>query len=289
MVTEKERKKIKGLWESESFWGAFTGSTTFRKALESEGIHVSQKELLGILKTIPSYVNKAKRVKVGRSRPYRVTTVDQLWEVDMANVDLKIKRQSDFKSFMVVVDVFSRRIWTRPLTNEKKESLIEQFESIFKDYGKVPVQIQGDMQFHPLKSFFESKNILFRTTARRMKAAIAENSIWLIKKRLGHALATKTQTGLDWTHFLPKITEAVNKTPREKLGNLRPFDIDRPEMDPIVRASSSLPKLVNWREQMKNKEAYDKSDGLKEGDWVLYDYKKMKGFEKYHHNKVLYF
>ena len=283
MLTEKKRKQLLSYWEDPQFAGSFSGSSTFMDALKKRGIKVSEKDVVLFLNSIPSYVNRVHRLKITKYRPYTVQGVNLLWEADVGIMDT---RSSTFKAFVLCVDVYSRRIFTSAIEGYTLPQLQAALEDIFKqNSGTTPQTLAADEQFTPLQKWLATQNVHFNIKSRRHKAAMAENSVWLLKRRLAHYTS---HTFKPWEPYLKQATQNINDTPRKFLGGLRPSQVLSSLDDPVVRQFSKMPEQVPWFQQMENQNKYesDKSQ-LQVGDLVLYDYKRLKSdFEKSYHEKV---
>lgn len=56
--------------------------------------------------------------------------IDYQWEADLADVQNLSQYNNGIKFLLVIVDVFSRFMWVRPLKDRKTKSVIEAFQDI---------------------------------------------------------------------------------------------------------------------------------------------------------------
>ena len=92
---------------------------------------------------------------------------DNIWGVDLANMQLISKYNKGIRYFLCVIDLFSRYAWVIPLKNKKGESIIEGFEKITDDSGnaknsnrkpnKIWVDHGSECYNSKFKSFFKRK------------------------------------------------------------------------------------------------------------------------------------
>ena len=87
------------------------------------------------------------------------------------------KSNQGVRFILVVIDVFSKYLWLRPLKDKKGTSIVEAFESIFKE-GRKPERIRTDkgQEFRAkvVESVLKSKSIRHMFAESDVKASISE-------------------------------------------------------------------------------------------------------------------
>ena len=66
---------------------------------------------------------------------------DNIWDVDLADMQLINKYNKEIRYLFCVNDLFSRYAWVIPLKNKKGESIVEGFKKILNDSNKKPNKI----------------------------------------------------------------------------------------------------------------------------------------------------
>ena len=61
---------------------------------------------------------------------------DNIWGVDLADMQLISKYNKGIRYLLCVIDLFSRYAWVIPLKNKKGESIVEGFEKILDDSNR---------------------------------------------------------------------------------------------------------------------------------------------------------
>ena len=89
-----------------------------------ENLHVNPQLAEELHKPI---IKNFKRRKVGSSFK------DNIWGVDLAEMQLISKYNKRIKYLLCVIDLFSRYVWVIPLKNKKGEGIVEGFEKILDD------------------------------------------------------------------------------------------------------------------------------------------------------------
>ena len=77
---------------------------------------------------------KPKRNRFPRRSVY-ASGVDEIWTADLADFHRYARQNKGFKFILVVVDVFSRYAWARPLKTKSGINMVEALQSIFQTEG----------------------------------------------------------------------------------------------------------------------------------------------------------
>lgn len=268
--------EIKRLWQDKDFYASFSGINNFKAAIfTTYGEKISTKRIQNILADIPSYVSRIKPRKRFPRRPYDVYGFGQLLQADLG-VMFKF---NNFYYFLLVIDVFSRKIFCKPLKRKTSDEVKSAFNEIFAEINN-PIQvIQTDQgaEFKGLKRYFEDKDIRHQYKFGLTKCTFAENGIYLIKLRLYTAL--RSTGSRNWPSLLQKIVENYNSTPQAALKNLKPSDFNS-SLDDVKLPDE--PKEPNFIEQFKNQKEYEKNSNYpQKGDFCfLSSHPPTKVFQK---------
>ncbi len=283
-ITDNQLRK---LWTDNTFPGSFQSAVIFAKDLEFEkGIKVSLKRIYSALSKIKDFQQSIGTIKKFERRSYfpYVRGFFNLVEIDLALMPMYSKA----KYILVLVDVFSRRIYVRVLTTKKPEKVVKGLKSIFNEVGIVPTTIQSDrgLEFTSAKTqnFLKKNNIRFNEKIGLLKAAMAEWAVGRIKKVLYTQL--RHEKSNNWPKILSSVVERINMTPMKKLNWKRPIDFSSNWDDQHI----PLPDPVNLNELLENQKKYlKKKSSIKVGDKVLLDdyiFQKHTNFPKGYHLQV---
>ena len=80
--------------------------------------------------------------------------IDSLWEADLAFVQDVAKENDGVNYLLVVIDVFSKYVWVRPMKNKTAHSLLEAFDSILSE-GRKPEKLRTDKGTEFLNETFQ--------------------------------------------------------------------------------------------------------------------------------------
>jgi len=265
MASKKlDDEEIKRLWQDEDYFASFSGINNFKAALfTTYGEKVSTQRIKSILNDIPSYVARIKPRRRFPRRPYDVYGFGALVQADLG-VMYKFK---GYFYFLLVIDVFSRRIFCEPLKRKTSVEVKKSFDKVFDEINNPVRKIQTDQgaEFKGLRRYFEDKDIMHQYKFGFTKCTFAENAIYLIKMRLYTAL--RSSQSRDWPTLLQKIVTNYNNTPQAALKNLKPSDFQS-SFDDVKLPDE--PKEPNFIEQFKNQKAYEKDSNLpQKGDYCF--------------------
>ena len=69
---------------------------------------------------------------------------DNIWEADLADMQLISKFNKGFRFLLHVIDIFSKYAWVFPLRDKKGVSIVDAFQNILDDSNRKPSKIWVD-------------------------------------------------------------------------------------------------------------------------------------------------
>ena len=81
--------------------------------------------------------------------------IDELWQMDLADMQSMQKFNDEYRYLLVCIDVFSKYAWVVPLKNKTGPSLVEAFKVILA-YGRKPEKIMTDQGTEFFQQTFSS-------------------------------------------------------------------------------------------------------------------------------------
>lgn len=271
------------LWRDPSFDGSYRGVRTFQIFLKLEhNIDVSLKHLYKILNTDQIYLIHKTSHKTFPRRHYYVHNYGELVQMDIAH--MFEDPETGFQYFLLLVDVFSSRVFTKPLKTREDNDIIKALVEIIKSFKSQIYVLQADREKSflsvKLQTFLKSKDIIFRPKFGKNKASQSELYIQIVKRKLYMLLrGTLSQK---WVAALNNVVKSLNNTPIKRLGWLRPIDIQSEVGSAFVdqaKRDNNVPilKEATYVEHRHNITSY--SGDLKVLDYVYKDFDK-KIFDK---------
>lgn len=269
-------EKIIQLWRDPNFSGSYTGIKTFQILLKTDlNKDVSEDRLYKVLKRDQNYLIHQRKYRKIERRHYDVNFYGQLVQIDLAH--MFEDTQTGSKYFVLLIDVFSFKIFATPISEKSSKKVAEVLQKIFFEFGADIYEIQADrgteFKGKECKELFKQHKILFRFKTGKNKANFAEEGIFLVKKKLYMLL--RGILSQNWASRLQKVVEQLNHTPLKRLGWLSPESITAIKDTVKVNAAKSknnidIYKEPTYTEQQNNKITY-KGD-IREGDFVYLDF-----------------
>ena len=156
---------------------SFTGLDKLYRAVKNQFPSVTRKDIQKWAENNLSYsLHKPSRRAFKRNKVY-APEIDCLWEADLAFVQDVAKENDGVNYLLVVIDVFLKYVWVRPMKNKTAHSLLEAFDSILSE-GRKPEKLRTDKGTGFLNESFQQylkkKNIHFYTANNEPKANVVE-------------------------------------------------------------------------------------------------------------------
>lgn len=197
--------------------GSYLGAEKLYDVVREEGLYyITFKEIQEWLQEHRSYSLHRRVRKVRNRRRVIVAGIDDQFEADLAilNAPEYVDNNDGFKYLLVVIDVFTRYLWVRPLKDKFSTTVIKAFEKIFKQNGRRPRRLRTDRgtEFTAKQStdFFANQNIAQFFTNNEVQANYVERVIQTLKKKIFRYLVANHT--LRYIDVLPKLVESYNKT-----------------------------------------------------------------------------
>ena len=125
--------------------------------------------------------------KFGKCKVYS-SFKDNIWGVDLADMQLLSKQNKGIKYLLCVIDLFSKYAFVVPLKDKKRASVVKGFEKIINESGRRPNKIWVDQgsEFYnkTFKNWLISEGIEMYSTHNEGKSVVAERFIRTLKNKL---------------------------------------------------------------------------------------------------------
>ena len=147
-------------------------------------------------------------------------------------------RNRGYRFALILIDVFTKKLYTAPLKKKTKEETARAFETIFHDFDEFPINLVTDkgLEFYnkEVGRVFASYGINHYSTPTKTKwkASVAERVIRTIKSRLFKYFKAKKTT--NWVDVLPEFTKNYNSTPHSSHG-FPPDDVSSENRDIVYK------------------------------------------------------
>jgi len=162
MISDEELRK---LWRSETFAGSYRGARTFQVLLKTDlNIDVPLSRIYKVLSKDQIYLIHQKTIRKFPRRKYYVRTLGELCQIDIAV--LFPDKNTNYRYFLLLVDVFSSKVFTKPLRTREAPEVIKALTDILKEFKAPIYEIQGDREgafiSKECKEFFQINHIIFK-------------------------------------------------------------------------------------------------------------------------------
>ena len=164
---------------------------------------------------------------------------DNIWGVDLADMQLLSRQNKGIKYLLCVIDLFSKYAFVVPLKDKKGASIVKGFEKIVNQSGRRPNKIwvdQGSEFYNKVfKNWLKNKEIEMYSTYNEGKSVVAERFIRALKNKL-YKHMTAIGKNVYW-NVLNDVVEKYNNTINRSIG-MKPKDV-KSDKEAVYVAESS--------------------------------------------------
>jgi hypothetical protein len=161
-----------------------------------------------------------------RKGHFAAADIDDRWMADLA--DLTAQPSGEFQYILVVMNVFSKELWARPLTTKTPAAVTAAFKEILQS-EKPPSRLDTDLGSEftgPFTQLMEEKDI-FHTIKDPQDAnglAPLDRATQTLKKAMFRRVVADKDP--DWAANLPKTVEGYNSTLHASLQGRAPEEVE---------------------------------------------------------------
>ena len=135
---------------------------------------------------------------------------DNIWGVDLADMQLLSKFNKGFRFLLCAIDIFSKYAWFIPLKDKKGISIVNAFKQTLKESNRKPNKIWVDKgnEFYnsSFKKWLKDNDIKMYSTNNEGKSVIAERFIRTLKNKI-----YKYMTSISKNLYIDKLDDIVKK------------------------------------------------------------------------------
>ena len=163
-----------------------------------------------------------------RRRKVLAGGVDSIWTADLLDIHQYAHQNKGYKFILVVLDIFSRYAWARPLKNKSGKEVANAFKDIIEEVGRRPKKLWTDegTEFYNTNVARVLNGIELYSTHNEPKAAIAERFIRTLREKIetNYILTQSTV----WYDILPELLREYN-TSKHRTIKMTPVEARKPE------------------------------------------------------------
>lgn len=196
-------------------------------------------------------LHKAVRKRFPRN-PYTVTNIDDVWEMDLADLSNLSKYNSKYRYILNVIDIFSRYAWSVPLKDKTGSSITAALKSLFLNRKPITLQSDKGTEFvnTTVQRYLKQQGINYHTTHNPdIKGAIIERFNRTLKTKM-YRYFTKNNT-YRYLDVLEKLVASYNNTVHTTIG-LPPSKVNPTNIYSVwQRLNSARSKIPQGRVKFK--------------------------------------
>ena len=135
---------------------------------------------------------------------------DNIWGVDLADMQLLSKFNKGFRFLLCVIDTYSKYAWVVPLKDKKGVSIVNAFQKILNVSGRKPNKIWVDKgsEFYNIsfKKWLKDNDIEMYSTNNEGKSVVAERFIRTLNNKI-----YKHMTAISKNVYIDKLDDIVKE------------------------------------------------------------------------------
>ena len=164
----------------------------------------------GYQRGLASIVYKFFDWKVSGSVKVYSTFKDNIWGVNLADMQLLSKYNKRIRFLLCVIDIFSKYAWVVPLKDKKGISIVKAFQIILKQSNRKPNKIWVDKgsEFYNayFKKWLRDNDVVMYSTHNEGKSVVAERFIKTLKGKI-----YKYMTSISKNVYIDKLDDTVDE------------------------------------------------------------------------------
>ena len=185
---------------------------------------------------------------------------DNIWGVDLADMQSLSRKNKGIKYLLCVIDLYSKCAFVIPLKDKKGVSIVNAFNKIIKQSNRKPNKIWvdqgGEFYNNVFKNWLSDNDIIMYSTYNEGKSVIAERFIRTLKNKL-----YKHMTATGKNVYYDVLDDVVNKYNNTKHSTIKVKPID-------VRDTTRSSSLERNNKRVYIDEHNEKDSRFKVGDRV---------------------
>lgn len=182
-----------------------------------------------------------------------VSEINEQLEMDLADMGSFAKYNRGNKYILVVIDVFRRFLWTRPLKTKHGNKVSQALGSIIPQTPHIKrIRSDAGREFRnsSVGSLMNKHSIFHFIAHGTSKASFAERVILTLKRRLFRYF--KHRNTHNWINVLADFTDSYNKTKHSSTG-FPPASVEPSNRDQVWANQFLIPAIHRWNRMLKKK------------------------------------
>jgi transposase InsO family protein len=240
--------------------GSFSGSEKLYQAVKKEGkFRIGRARIRNWLKGNTSYTfNRIVHRKFKRNG-VNTAGVDALWDADLMDFSSYSKENNGNRYVLLMIDIFTRYTWLRPLKTKSSADVIDKMKNIFLE-GRKPLALRTDKgrEFTniAITKFYDVENVHHYVTFNDTQANYAERCIKTIKTKIYRYM--KQNNKHIYIDVLQDIVKGYNNSQHRSLG-ATPISVNKDNEDEmrlqqyLLKNKQTKPRIKKENQKLKVK------------------------------------
>lgn len=177
-------------------------------------------------------------IKKFTRRKVIVNSIDDIWAMDLADLNSLISYNDGYRYMLCIVDVFTKYAWAVPLKNKTAATVLAAVQDVVKKSKRIPEKfwIDEGSEFYnkSFQAWIKENNITMYSTHGESKSVVVERWVRTIKD-----IATKYFTEhatRDWVNNLDKFLKIYNNR-KHRTIKMSPVEASKDENESQVKAA----------------------------------------------------
>ena len=147
---------------------------------------------------------------------------DNIWGVDLADMESLSKYNKGIKYLLCAIDLFSKYVWVVPIKDKQGTSIVNAFKTIISKHkpNEIWVDQGGEFFNNTFEAFLKVNNIEMYSTYNEGKSVVAERFIRTLKNKI-----FKHMTAISKNVSFDVLDDIVNKYNNTVHRTIKPIDV----------------------------------------------------------------
>lgn len=203
----------------------------------------------GVKRAVVEELYKPARKNFRRRRTI-IKGLDDLWQIDLAEFPQHARENKGHKFILIVIDCFSKYLWSRPLKSKSAEEVSRAMEDVLMEQ-RHPKNLQSDQG----KEFYNTKfnglmkrySINHYSTYTVKKASMAERVIRTMKEKIHKSFNIRGT--YKWIDILQDLTKSYNNTVHRTI-HMKPVEVNEKNENDLLKTCYGIEKKKHKRKNV---------------------------------------
>ena len=204
----------------------------------AEHFRISKEKAREILEHSEGYTLHREYKQPRQYNPYYVHGRREQVQADLIDTNLISARNDGVKFLLVLIDIFTKRVWLYPLENKRAVTMRNVLRQWLNSLDVAPAKLMTDRGWEfanaPVRQLLASHNVEWQPANGMLKACIAERVNKTLQILIYKYLSENETTR--YIDVLPQLVDTYNKRGHRTLENMSPLEADLPENEARVQA-----------------------------------------------------